>query len=475
MKNLRIAELIFNRPLMITEAKLNVILHVLGPRFNLDLAGLPPRQETAEISDRERSKAGYQARNGLGIIPVMGPLLHRYLASEYPSGGPTTYADIRRAFDLALVDDAVQSIAMEIHSGGGDAMGAFDLADHIYQMRGVKPVTAVVNEEAYSAAYLIASACDRIILPRTGGVGSIGVIATHADFSRAEDQAGITVTHIFSGARKADYTPHAPLSGEALQSLQESVDQTRELFVQTVARNRGLDPGDVRNTEAAIYSGKKAIAAGLADEVMPADKAMQKAATMRRKAQSPSVAGGKATAEIQKGEQRMTKAELKELNPALYAEIFDEGKQAGVSAATAAAVTSEEVVAAARAEGAAAERSRIQAIEALSVPGHEALIASLKYDGTTTAGEAALQVLGAEKQLRVGALSALVAGANPPVATVEAPAEEAAPAADASVEERAAHAWEKDASLKSEFTSLEAYTAYCRKAESGRVRILSKK
>ena len=207
MRNMHIAGLLFNRPLMISEAKLGVILHILGPRLNLDLSGLP-KSEAVVVSDSERARAGYQVmQNNTAVIGVYGPLMHRCLASEFPSGGPTTYAEIWKAFDMAMADDAVQSVVMDFDTPGGDVSGCFDFADHIYQSRGIKPITAVVNEMAYSAGYLLASACSRIVVPRTGAVGSVGVIACHADFSRAEEAAGITVTHVFAGARKADYSP----------------------------------------------------------------------------------------------------------------------------------------------------------------------------------------------------------------------------------------------------------------------------
>lgn len=337
MRNLRIAELIFNRPLMISETKLNTILHILGPRFNLDMAVLPV-QEAAQISDRERSRAGYKAKGGVGLIGIYGPLLHRVLASDYPSGGPTTYSDIRRAFDLALVDDDVQSIVLDIDSPGGEVCGVFDLADHIFQARGGKPITAIVNESAYSAAYLLASAADRIILPRTGGAGSIGVIATHADLSRAEEAAGLTVTHIYAGARKADFSPHAPLSPEALGVLQQSVNDTYEMFVDTVARNRRLTTQSVRETEAGIYEGKKAVKAGLADEVASVDMAITKAQRMRAK-RTVSAQAGKET-------KTMTIEELRNENPDLVAEIERAARvgmlaQADADAALALAVSTE--------------------------------------------------------------------------------------------------------------------------------------
>ena len=170
----------------------------------------------------------------------------------------------------------------------------------------------------------------------------------------------------------------------------------------------------------------------------------------------------------------MNKETLMANHPDLYQAILDEGKAS-------AAADQISALAAAREEGATAERARIQGVEtaAEGVPGHEKLIAELKFDGKTTAGEAALQILGAEKQLRVGALAALTEGANPVVLAVETSAtgeigDESAPDATAPVAERAKHNWDKNAALRSEFTSLDAYSAYLAKQESGQVRILGK-
>lgn len=452
MKNLRIADLIFNRPLMIAESKLNLILHVLGPRFNLDL-GSVPAQHAAVFTDQDRQRSGYSIQDGVATIGIYGPLMHRVLAGEFPSGGPTTYGEVRRSFDAALADDGVSAIVLEIDSPGGMVSGAFDLADHIYQSRGIKPITAIVNESAFSSGYLLASAAEKIILPRTAEVGSIGVIATHADFSRAESAAGITVTHIYAGAKKADGSPHRPLGDEAAADWLASVQSTYNLFVETVARNRNMTTVAVQGTEAAIYKASQAVAIGLADEISTAATglASARATTKNRIITASAEPIGKET-------HTMTLDELKTNHPDLCQALHEAG----------------------RIEGAAAELARIQGIEkACSIPGHEKLVTSLKFDGKTTAAEAALQILGAETQLRAGALEAMQQGANPVVPSAETSATgetggDPAPGADAPVEERAAFGWKRDSGLRAEFTSLEAYTAFLRTQESGRTRILNK-
>jgi len=402
MRNLHLAELLFNRPLMISEGKLNVILHALGPRFNLDMAAIPVA-DMAQISEQERKRAGYNTSNGIGIIGIYGPLMHRVMASDYPSGGPTTYADIRRAFDLAMADDSVQSIVLDMDSPGGEVHGAFDLADHIFQSRGKKPITAVVNESAYSAAYLLASAADRIVIPRTGGAGSIGVIATHADFSRAEDAAGITVTHIFAGSRKADFSPHQPLGDDAFASLQGMVNDTYEMFAETVARNRKMSVKAVKDTDAGIFEGKKAVSAGLADEVAPADKAI---ANSRGKNKGFVTATRQAIT-TSKEKKHMTTQELRENHPDLVAHIESEARQGMISQAEAATSAT---------AAAAAEQTRICALVSAAFgeePGQKlAAVAAkgLTAEDVTTLGitfAAAAPETGSDEASRTSILNAL--------------------------------------------------------------------
>jgi len=345
MRHMRIAERIFNRPLMISEPKLATILHVFSQRTGLDLAGSALVEATnnspvemVEVSDRDRRRSGYTAKNGLGIIGIHGPLMHRVMEMEFPSGGPTTYADIRHAFDMALSDDEVQGIVLDIDSPGGEVNGAFDLADHIFQSRGIKPITAVVNEAAFSAAYLLASAAETIILPRTGGVGSIGVIATHTEFSKWEEDNGITVKHVYAGARKADFSQHQPLSDEAEHGLQVMVDDAYLLFTETVAKHRGISVQAVVDTEAGVFEGKKAVKAKLADKVSAVDIAIT---TARKGKGTRIIAASTQIGAQQKEITSMDTQELKEQNSDLLAHVEGMITVADATTAQTAAVSAE--------------------------------------------------------------------------------------------------------------------------------------
>jgi ClpP class serine protease len=147
--------------------------------------------------------------------------------------------------------------------------GVFDLADRIRALRSTKPVWAFVAEHAFSAGYALASQADRILLPRTGAVGSIGVVVMHADLSGQLDQDGLRVTLVHSGQHKIDGNPYGPLPAAVRNDIQREIDMLRVLFAETVAAGRAgrLSQEAALATEAATYRGAEAVAAGLADDV----------------------------------------------------------------------------------------------------------------------------------------------------------------------------------------------------------------
>lgn len=220
--------------------------------------------------DPEPTDRCYDLSGGIAIIPVRGVLMP---GDGWCWFGVTYYDAIRRGIAQAVEDADVKAIALHIDSPGGTVAGCFDLVDAIYGMRGSKPMWAILDEHAYSAAYALASAADRIMVPRTGGTGSIGVVGMHTDFSGMLEQMGITITTLQFGARKTDSYPTKPLSDDARDRMQAEIDAMGELFVETVARNRGLDPAKVRATEAGTFLGADGVTQGLADAVMAPDAA----------------------------------------------------------------------------------------------------------------------------------------------------------------------------------------------------------
>ncbi|MGY6633113.1 MAG: S49 family peptidase [Alkalilacustris sp.] len=285
MLHARIAARAFNTPLLVEPSKAMAFLSGLGPRIlgrRVELAdGATAPDGTAALpvrvsllaggladSYRQHGEAPYPVVDGIAVIEIAGVLIHRggWIGQ---SSGQTSYEGIAAQIEAAASDPSVRGLALEFDSFGGEVAGVFDLADRIRAIRGIKPVWAFVAEHAFSAGYALASQADRILLPRTGALGSIGVVVLHADLSGQLDQDGVQVTLIHSGRHKVDGNPYQPLPEGVRDDIQREIDVLRFLFAETVAAGRAgrLSQEAALATEAATFRGADAVAAGLADEV----------------------------------------------------------------------------------------------------------------------------------------------------------------------------------------------------------------
>ncbi len=267
---MHLATRIFNTPLMIHSAKLHAILAVLGPRLGLQLDTIPPVTVELDPPDDDASNSGLQ--NGLAVIPIYGTLVKRSTGMDAMSG-MTSYQEIRSQIEAAMADPQCKALLFDIDSPGGESAGMFELSDYIYSLRGEKPMVSVANDSMYSAAIGIGSAADDCYITSVGGAGSIGVYMLHTDQSEFDEMRGVKYTYIKSGAHKTEGNPHEPLSDAALASAQAEVDRQRDMFVDLVARNRGLVSQKVFDTEAECYYGGDAVNMGLCNQVGSLDDA----------------------------------------------------------------------------------------------------------------------------------------------------------------------------------------------------------
>jgi signal peptide peptidase SppA len=358
--------------------------------------------------------------NGVAVISIEGVIAKRANLFMRISGGTSTQI-IADQFAQALEDPAVRAIVLAIDSPGGTVDGTQALADQIYAARGQKPIVAVADGIMASAAYWIGSAADRVYISGdTTQVGSIGVITTHVDMSARDMQAGVRVTEIKAGKYKQAGSSNAPLGMAEKDTLQAAVDQVYGVFLVAVARHRGVDVETAQQNMAdgRVFMGRNAIEAGLVDGVATLDQLVAQAASgtaVPSAIPQAALAGVAQQAINNDGDVAMDKltvdkvrAEAPDVAQAIHAEGLAEGKALGIALGTA--------------EGAKAERERIQAIEALARAGHEALIKEMKFDGKTTGPEAAVRILAAIdaqnaqrlKDLREDATCAVAAAAAAP-------------------------------------------------------------
>jgi len=176
--------------------------------------------------------------------------LHGIAEGGYPGlysmlgmGFATT--SIERELALAAMDDRCDEIVLSFNTPGGSVEGIPELASAIRAAARTKVVTAMIEYQACSAGYWLASQADRVICSPSAEVGSIGVYSAHQDVSGAMAKAGVKNTYVSAGRYKTEGRPDAPLSKDATAWLQASVDRVYDQFVGAVAYGRNVPRAEV--------------------------------------------------------------------------------------------------------------------------------------------------------------------------------------------------------------------------------------
>lgn len=211
----------------------------------------------------------------IAVLPLMGTIFPRANLMTAMSGA-TSAETFGNAFAELIDDPEISAIVLDVDSPGGQVSGVEELSKKIYDARGKKPIVAVVNHLMASAAYWIGTSADEVVVSPSGDVGSIGVFAVHQDVSEKLQKDGIKVSIIKEGKYKAEANPYEPLSEEARAAIQSSVTETYDLFVEAVARNRGVEVDAVRNGfgQGRVVSARQAVAMGMADRVATMDEVL---------------------------------------------------------------------------------------------------------------------------------------------------------------------------------------------------------
>lgn len=264
---------ILNNPWAIIPAKLVEIQAVYMAHLQnnpVDIAAV--EEKLGKPLKNERKP--YQVIDGVALLEVEGIIAKRMNLLTQISGGTSTQilkADFMRAF----TDPEVKAIVLIVDSPGGTVDGTEEMANAIYQARekATKPIVTYVDGMMASAAYWIGSAADRIYINgQTANVGSIGVVASHVDYSKYEENQGIKTTEIFAGKYKRIASEYQPLSKEGKAYIQDRVDQLYSIFVNKVSQYRQTKLKISGNdlipwAEGKLFIGQQGIEAGLADGI----------------------------------------------------------------------------------------------------------------------------------------------------------------------------------------------------------------
>jgi protease-4 len=177
------------------------------------------------------------------------------------------------AFVRVAEDSQAKALIVLIDSPGGTVVGGETLYSNLRAVAKHKPVVAVMEDVATSAAYMTALGSDRIFAREGTVTGSIGVILQTADVTGLLDRIGIKPETIKSSALKAQPNPFETFTPEAREATRKVVLDIYEGFVKLVQQRRGLSREQVtRIADGRVFSGSQALANGLIDELGGTDE-----------------------------------------------------------------------------------------------------------------------------------------------------------------------------------------------------------
>lgn len=281
-----IAELA-RQPWALEPTALGVMADVLGRWAHgtrLDEHAIEAAVGSAPMATRARRQDATDVRAGVAVLPLFGVLAHRaHMVSQVSGAGGTSTEMFGRMLASALDDPAVRTIVMDVDSPGGSVAGTMELAERVYEARQRKPIIAVANATAASAAYWIASAATEFVVTPSGSVGSIGVLAVHTDRSGALTRDGIRPTLIHAGRYKTEGNSNEPLSADGRAEIQRMIDQAYTKMTSAIGRYRGRAAADVREHfgQGRMLTAQDALRAGMIDRIDTLDDTVLRASSRR--------------------------------------------------------------------------------------------------------------------------------------------------------------------------------------------------
>ncbi|MFK3790938.1 S49 family peptidase [Pseudomonas piscis] len=253
----RAFELAASQPWLMLPAALDNLLAIS------DRLGDPMALE-AKRGERLENTRQVTVRNGVAVVPVVGPIF-RYANLFTEISGATSTQVLATDIQQALDDPKIKAIVLNIDSPGGVASGINELAELIYAGRDRKRIVSYIGGTGASAGYWIASAASEIVIDEASLAGSIGVVVEAV--VEGENATGRKRYQIVS--RNAPNKRPDLATEEGRAKIGETIDALGEVFVGKVARNLGANAEEVpaMGDYGGLRVGADAVQHGLAHRV----------------------------------------------------------------------------------------------------------------------------------------------------------------------------------------------------------------
>lgn len=173
-------------------------------------------------------------------------------------------------------DPNVKAVVLRINSGGGSAYASEQIWHAIRELQKKKPVVISMGGMAASGGYYMACAADHIFTEATTLTGSIGIFGIIPDASSLlQDKLGLNFDVVKTNDHADFGSLSRPFNPSEQRIMQNHVEQGYQLFIKRVAEGRNMSEDSIQAlAEGRVWTGRQAVANGLADSLGDLDDAI---------------------------------------------------------------------------------------------------------------------------------------------------------------------------------------------------------
>lgn len=215
----------------------------------------------------------------VAVVPIAGAIVEDAAYGWW--GTPVDW--IAAALDACRTDGRVEGVLLSVNSPGGETGRFAHATDAMAALREAKPTVAYIEGTGLSAAYWLASMAHGVWADSPWAyVGMVGTFAAIPDTSKQLEMFGVRMHYATDTPRKTELNDGVEVTPEAVSHIASVIEPNARAFRETVAAYRGIDPGLAQSRaeplDGRIYSAEQGLGIGLVDEIVPAAKAVERAA-----------------------------------------------------------------------------------------------------------------------------------------------------------------------------------------------------
>ena len=189
--------------------------------------------------------------------------------------------DVIAEIEKIKKDETIKAVVFRVNSPGGSAYASEQIWKAVTDLKAVKPVVVSMGDYAASGGYYISCNASKIIASPNTITGSIGIFGTFFILDELAQKMGLSFDVVKTNDMSDLGNMTRPMTEIEKRQIQNYIEKGYDLFVKRCSEGRKIENKKLREmAEGRVWTGKKAVELGLADEIGGINRALEIAAKL---------------------------------------------------------------------------------------------------------------------------------------------------------------------------------------------------